>query len=156
MSPKSIWLVATAATDITIAVMLVWQFLRLRTNFANTKSVIHRLITGALRTGSATSIVALTALSVFLADDQSNLAVGIAYVLGRVYTITMLANLNSRRAISGVGESGDHPSTNSSSQLAARNAVDPESFNMSGIHVIRTVRMDDDVSDFQFMLVTPY
>ena len=121
--------------------------MRLKTHFAATKSLIQRLIIATIRSGTATSIIALITVALFLSDKEANFCVGLTFCLGRVYTLTMLSNLNSRRAVSGVGESDERePSGNSFSQRSGTARRNQESFGMSGIHVIRTVRMEDDVS----------
>lgn len=124
--------------------------MRLKSHFAATKSLIFRLIITTIRSGSATSVVALTALSLFLGDEEANYCVGVAGTLGRIYTLTMLANLNARRVIRGVGQSDDAvPSTGS--EHMNRHSAGAERFNLPGIHVIRSVRMEDDVSNLMGM-----
>ncbi|KAF8215316.1 hypothetical protein K438DRAFT_1955292 [Mycena galopus ATCC 62051] len=90
--PATIWLITEAVTDISIASALLWEFKKARATFYATK----RLVAQTIQTGSAGATVALAALVAFLANKESNVPTAIAYTLGRMYCITMLANLNSR------------------------------------------------------------
>jgi hypothetical protein len=142
----SLWLVASAATDVCIAGALIWQFKRLETHFASTDSLIHRLIVATIRSGAVTSLIALITFSLFVANKESNFDVGLSYSLGRAYTLTLLANLNSRSSTRRTGLNGEELSENLHSVLPVRGNT--ESRNMTGIHVIRTVLVKDDVSAY--------
>ncbi|KAJ7815180.1 hypothetical protein B0H14DRAFT_3476452 [Mycena olivaceomarginata] len=94
--PVSILLVGEAVADLSIAAALLWQLTKARTNLAGTRSVLNRLVVLTIQTGTATATIAVAALIAFLSDPESNVSVGIAYTLGRMYVISMLANLNVR------------------------------------------------------------
>ncbi|KAF7346634.1 hypothetical protein MSAN_01800900 [Mycena sanguinolenta] len=94
--PATTWLIAEAVTDVSIAAALVWELRKAKSPIKETKSLVNRLMLQTIRTGSAGATIALVVLVAFLANKESNVPTGIAYVLGRVYCITMLANLNSR------------------------------------------------------------
>ncbi|CAK5267258.1 unnamed protein product [Mycena citricolor] len=105
--PVTIWLVATAFADVGIATVLILQLMSMHkgTTFTHTKSTIRRLIRDALKTGTLTSIVALAVLITYLTDQESNVTVGIGFCLGRFYTLTLLYNLLSRKAVMAGGRS---------------------------------------------------
>ncbi|KAL8277136.1 hypothetical protein RQP46_010464 [Phenoliferia psychrophenolica] len=50
-------------------------------------------------------------MAAYLANKESNATIGIGFVLGRVYTVTMLVNLNMRKSLvqdsSGASSSGN-------------------------------------------------
>ncbi|KAJ6461753.1 hypothetical protein C8R45DRAFT_1220711 [Mycena sanguinolenta] len=94
--PATTWLIAEAVTDISIASALVWEFTKVKSSIKETRSLINRLVAQTIRTGSAGATIALLALIAFLVNKNSNVPTGIAYILGRIYCITTLANLNSR------------------------------------------------------------
>ncbi|EEB91020.1 hypothetical protein MPER_10694, partial [Moniliophthora perniciosa FA553] len=74
--------------------------------------MIKQLTTLAIQTGSPGAVVATIALITYLNDIESNITVGVAFTLGRVYTLTMLHNLNSRTYIDHqMGSQGDKDST---------------------------------------------
>ncbi|KAF7349042.1 hypothetical protein MVEN_01425800 [Mycena venus] len=95
--PGTTWLVAEAVTDISIALALLLQLRKVRSSFKETRSLVNRLVTQTVQTGTAGATIALAVLVSFLANNQSNVPTGIAYCLGRIYCITMLANLNRRK-----------------------------------------------------------
>lgn len=59
----------------------------------------------------------------------------------------MLVNLNARKSLHGAGQSDDvnDQPTSGRTPSAARRGHHSEAFNMTGIHVIRTVHIKDDV-----------
>jgi len=85
-----------AATDILITVLLVWKFRSIETEIQATKSLLRRLSVNAITTGLATTIVACATFISFSVNPQSQVSDGILYIIGRVYTCTMLFTLNSR------------------------------------------------------------
>ncbi|KAJ7101913.1 hypothetical protein C8R44DRAFT_808866 [Mycena epipterygia] len=98
--PATIWLVTEAMADLSIAAALLWELRKARPTFVETRtrSVVDRLVALTIRTGTATATLAVAALIAFLLDDENNVSVGIAYTLGRVYMLSMLANLNVRKS----------------------------------------------------------
>ncbi|KAF7328511.1 hypothetical protein MVEN_02538400 [Mycena venus] len=96
--PCTLWLVTEAVADISIAAALIWQFKKARPYLVETSSILDRLMLLTMQTGTATATIAAGALVAFLLNEESNVCVGIAYTLGRVYMLSMLANLNVRSA----------------------------------------------------------
>ncbi|KAJ7689355.1 hypothetical protein B0H17DRAFT_1066953 [Mycena rosella] len=91
------WLIAEAVTDISIALALLLEFRKVKTSFKETRSLLNGLVAQTIQTGTAGASIALAVLVAYLANPDSNGGSrGIAYCLGRVYCITLLANLNSR------------------------------------------------------------
>ncbi|KAJ7931005.1 hypothetical protein B0H13DRAFT_2309003 [Mycena leptocephala] len=113
MIPGTIWLIAAAVTDISIALALLLEFRKVKASFKETRSLIDGLMAQTIRTGASGATIELVILVAFLANLKSNgelldlplrtwlthptVAIGIAYCLGRVYCLTMLANLNARK-----------------------------------------------------------
>ncbi|KAJ7237809.1 hypothetical protein C8J57DRAFT_1727794 [Mycena rebaudengoi] len=99
--PATTWLITEAVTDISIASALLWEFQKAKSPFKETRrracDLLNRLVAQTIQTGTAGASIALAVLVAFLANKESNVPTGIAYTLGRVYCLTMLANLNARK-----------------------------------------------------------
>ncbi|KAF7297502.1 hypothetical protein MIND_00984000 [Mycena indigotica] len=135
-TPAMLWIISQAVTDILIALALVLEFRKARSNFRNTQSVLNRLAVHTIQTGGATATVATAALVAYLVNKQSNVPLGIAYSMGRVYVLTMLSNLNSRKNIGrGIGAMSEGGATGT--QFHAEGASG-ESGNLGGIHIHRS------------------
>ncbi|KAJ7323914.1 hypothetical protein DFH08DRAFT_817395 [Mycena albidolilacea] len=96
--PVLIWLVTEAVVDINIAATLLWQLRKARPNLVETRSVLDRLVILTIQTGTATAALSVGGLVAFFLKEESNVPVGMVYTLGRVYMLSMLANLNIRRS----------------------------------------------------------
>ncbi|KAJ7833930.1 hypothetical protein B0H14DRAFT_2799765 [Mycena olivaceomarginata] len=97
----TIWLSGSAAADVIITGVLVWTFRTLKTNFVNTTELLHRLSIASVRNGSITTMMTLVNLVVFKLQPETNSAVMIEMTIGRIYTLSMLANLNNRTVLVG-------------------------------------------------------
>ncbi|KAJ6556417.1 hypothetical protein B0H19DRAFT_1262478 [Mycena capillaripes] len=95
--PATTWLLIEAVTDISIALALVLELRKMKSPFQKNRSLVNRLVTQTIQTGTAGATIALTVLIAYLANKESNVTTAIAYCIGRVYCITMLANLNNRK-----------------------------------------------------------
>ncbi|KAJ6578542.1 hypothetical protein B0H19DRAFT_1123433 [Mycena capillaripes] len=137
--PGAIWLVAEAVTDIFIASALLWEFWNAKSLYKETRSLLNRLMAQTIQTGAAGATVALAVLVTFLTNTKSNVPSGIAYCIGRVYCITMLANLNSRKT--GKTWSGNVTSSGVLTETRGERGNQERSEGgdeYGGIHVIRT------------------
>ncbi|KAK0501055.1 hypothetical protein EDD18DRAFT_788811 [Armillaria luteobubalina] len=92
----TIWLVASAVADISIACALIIQLRSSKPVFKETKALIRRLTIMAMQTGTVTTTLAIICLILYLVNTESNITVGFGFCLGRVYALTMLFNLNTR------------------------------------------------------------
>ncbi|KAJ6488324.1 hypothetical protein DFH09DRAFT_1291415 [Mycena vulgaris] len=108
--PGMIWLVAEAVVDLSIAAALLWELRKARPTLVDTRSVLDRLVVLTIRTGTATATLAVATVISYLLKEETS----IVYTLGRVYVLSMLANLNVRRsgksasmASGGVSSAGD-------------------------------------------------
>jgi len=96
----SIWLACSAACDIAIAAGMVY-FLS-RNNQATiraTEYLITRLTNFAIRTGTFTAVCAVLSLAFFLSLKTTDLNDVPFLMLGKLYSNTVLANLNARAAL---------------------------------------------------------
>ncbi|KAJ7689266.1 hypothetical protein B0H17DRAFT_1066812 [Mycena rosella] len=137
--PATTWFIAEAVADISIALALLLEFRKVKSSFKGTRSLLNGLVAQTIQTGTTGASVALAVLVAYLANPESNLPAGIAYCLGRVYCITLLASLNSRnpgKTRSGGGtSSGAIPGIRGERGNQERSEGDDE---YGGIHVHRT------------------
>ncbi|KAF7366344.1 hypothetical protein MSAN_00890800 [Mycena sanguinolenta] len=102
----TLWLISGLVADVGIAASLVWRLHRVKTDVQPTRSLIHRLITSAISTGTSTSIIAVIAVFAYFHEPASNVAISVTFILGRVYSCTMLHLLNNRSKVRGETAAG--------------------------------------------------
>ncbi|KAF7348983.1 hypothetical protein MVEN_01419300 [Mycena venus] len=145
--PATTFLIAEAVTDVSIASALLLEFWKVKSSFKETRGLLNRLVARTIQTGTCGATIALAALVAFLPNKESNVCTGIVYCLGRVYCITMLANLNSRKAgkaCSGnLTSSGANPETCGERGDLERSEGGGE---YGGIHVHRTAVVHIDTA----------
>lgn len=142
-----IWLVTSAIADVCIALALIFQFRHL-TSYAslpNVRSVIQRLLIATIKTGSATSIVALTVFTLYIINPKANLSLGLGFILGRLYSLTMLANLNARNRLQGEIENKgvNCEPTDWLKASATRREQQLGVYETSLVHIVKTVHIED-------------
>ncbi|KAF7358829.1 ANK-REP-REGION domain-containing protein [Mycena sanguinolenta] len=86
-----------AATDLSLALTLVWYLHRGIIGFDRTNFVIARIIQYTVATGLATSILALACVLADVLNPQGFTFMALHFSLGRMYTNALLATLNSRK-----------------------------------------------------------
>ncbi|KAJ7490457.1 hypothetical protein FB451DRAFT_1220126 [Mycena latifolia] len=101
----TLWLAGCVAADTVITGVLVYKFRSIKTSFSDTKSLIRRLWLSAVRNGSITTVMTIITLVVFTLQPETNSAVMIEMTIGRVYTLSMLSNLNNRSVLLGESQS---------------------------------------------------
>ena len=84
-------------TDLLIAGALIIELRRVETIFKATQSRIERVSRITVQSGAATSVVATTALVIYLINNESNISVAFAYALGRIYALTMVGSFTLSR-----------------------------------------------------------
>ncbi|KAK7472350.1 hypothetical protein VKT23_000467 [Stygiomarasmius scandens] len=109
--PVMLWLVSSAFGDGIIALGLIWRLRNVKTPFADTASVIKRLTYTTIQTGSSTAIIAIIVLALYLHQPGDNVCTAIGWCLGRVYTLTLVHNLNTRTRFREGGSSGQKGSS---------------------------------------------
>ncbi|KIK61861.1 hypothetical protein GYMLUDRAFT_243031 [Collybiopsis luxurians FD-317 M1] len=137
--PVIMWMTTTAVADIVISVALILQLYSMKTSFSNTESAIKRLIRQTIQTGTASSAIAICVLVSFLVNNSSNIETMFAFILGRVYVLTLLSNVNMRKSTN-----KDDITMNTEDESRKHARVNP-TVTVEGIQVHRTiVRMEDD------------
>ncbi|KAF8803764.1 hypothetical protein BYT27DRAFT_7214366 [Phlegmacium glaucopus] len=93
--------------DVLIAAALFYFLRRSRTGFKKSDTMISRLIMFTVSTGFLTSICAIASLVSILVWGQTLIYVAFYFSLGRLYSNSVLATLNARQSIRGLGEDSD-------------------------------------------------
>lgn len=90
-----VWLGSAALGDILVVYMLSTALMTQRTGFGRTDALINKLLRYTVNTGLLTSIIAVVDLIAFC--TMNNLIhLGFNFMLGKLYTNTLLATLNAR------------------------------------------------------------
>ncbi|CAK5270628.1 unnamed protein product [Mycena citricolor] len=97
----TLWLAGCVVADTVITVVLVAKFRTMKSTFQDTKSLLRRLSLEAVRNGSITTVMTIITLVIFTQQPGENSAVMIEMTIGRVYTLSMLSNLNNRSMLTG-------------------------------------------------------
>ncbi|KAJ7085532.1 hypothetical protein C8R44DRAFT_893821 [Mycena epipterygia] len=100
-----------AFTDVVTAAALIFFLRRLRTGYRAADSLVRRLVTDAINTGVVTTAVSLATLLLFNFLTGNLIFAATYFLLSKLYAISFLATLNTRRAVRGRGT--DHDEKNS-------------------------------------------
>ncbi|EJD07972.1 uncharacterized protein FOMMEDRAFT_16510 [Fomitiporia mediterranea MF3/22] len=100
--PSIAWLSKTAnslaaATDVSIAITLIFLLHRSRTGFRRSETMINRLIIFTINTGAVTSVCALFAVLFVSIYPNALIYVAFYVCISRMYSNTLLATLNARK-----------------------------------------------------------
>ncbi|KIK52367.1 hypothetical protein GYMLUDRAFT_251305 [Collybiopsis luxurians FD-317 M1] len=99
-----------AAGDLLIAGILTLLLQRSKTGFRKSDTMINKLTIFAVNTGALTSLCAVASLISILAAPNTFIYISFFFSMGRLYTNSLLATLNARKAIRRAAE-GIHTST---------------------------------------------
>ncbi|KAH7885532.1 hypothetical protein F5I97DRAFT_1811615 [Phlebopus sp. FC_14] len=91
------------ANDMAIAGALCFYLQRIRSSYSNADSLVNTLIIYAVNTGALTSACSFSTLVCFNVMPQNFVFIGIYFVLSKLYAISFLATLNTRKTIRGRG-----------------------------------------------------
>ncbi|KAF7378038.1 hypothetical protein MSAN_00227700 [Mycena sanguinolenta] len=113
-----------------------FYYFRMKTTFKTTKRLIHRVMISAIQSGCATSLVAIAGMIAIIFKVDSNIPAIFFFLLGPLYLLTLLSNLNLR-------ETGKSGSRNWSS--SRNNPTNSSVILQDGIYVRRAVTVNADV-----------
>lgn len=101
----AVWLASSAACDILIAGGMIFYIRKSKsnTNIRSTRALLTRLINQSVQTGAFTACCALIQLGFFFGFTLNNLQDTPFFILGKLYSNTVLANLNSRQSLVNAG-----------------------------------------------------
>ncbi|KAL0580459.1 hypothetical protein V5O48_001529 [Marasmius crinis-equi] len=99
-------------TDIVIAMALCYYLNRLRTGYRQSDSLVNSLVRYAINTGAVTGAVSLTTVILYNLMPKNLVFIATYFVLSKLYAISFMATLNTRRVVRGKGtdrqESSNH------------------------------------------------
>jgi len=96
-TPVTVWLAGSMACDVVIAVTLVYQLSsRKSEGFSSVNHILHRASRMAIETGAVTSVIVIIELVLFLQSALTSWYFMLGMVIGKVYSNSLLATLNSR------------------------------------------------------------
>lgn len=141
-----------AATDVQIAIVYIWKLLALKKKHAvegvqmgRSAGIIRQLIKGAIKTGTAAATLEVLALILFFAIS-SNASAAVVFLVGRVSTLTLLMNLNSREELAHIHSNTPVSQTGPSKRSPwSSNFLSAPRTTVDGIHVTSgtQIHLDD-------------
>ena len=105
------------ATDIVTAFSLCYFLNNLRTGYKTSDSLVNSLVRYAINTGALTSAVSLTTLILFNVMTNDLYFVGTYFILSKLYAISFLATLTTRRAVRGRGTDRQEPTASTTNMF---------------------------------------
>lgn len=83
--------------DTGIAISMLWHLTKLRTPYPKTRAMVHRLMRMILQSGTATTVISITLLIVFLTYPPLSVAsTAVTFLISHFYSLTLFFNLNVR------------------------------------------------------------
>ncbi|KAF8625939.1 hypothetical protein AX17_006665 [Amanita inopinata Kibby_2008] len=146
-------LAAGVGTDILTAMALLYFLRKLRTGHKKSDSLVNLLTIYAVNTGALTSAVSLTTLLLYNFKPHAFYFMASYFCLGKLYTISLLCTLNTRKTIRGRGTDRAGNSSNPSGNMfllvsphgrSASQKQQPQSMSMQ-IDVHKEVSISADV-----------
>ncbi|KAJ7070225.1 hypothetical protein B0H15DRAFT_918122 [Mycena belliarum] len=107
-----------ALTDLVTAAALFHFLRRLRTGYSATDSLVRRLVRDAINTGVFTSAASVSTLLLFNLMPTNLVFAATYFMLAKLYGISLLATLNTRRAVRGRGTDNEASRSGSGTALS--------------------------------------
>ncbi|KAI0066610.1 hypothetical protein BV25DRAFT_1912664 [Artomyces pyxidatus] len=94
-----VWLAGSFVADILISCSMIWTLYHAKTGtlWPQSHTLINRLIVNTIRTGSVTAVCAAVDLALFVGLSDGNYHLAPAYILGKLYSNSLMATLNARK-----------------------------------------------------------
>ncbi|KAJ7924138.1 hypothetical protein B0H13DRAFT_2581205 [Mycena leptocephala] len=140
----TISLIFQVFVDVSIAALLVWELWRAKESLLDNQQ--HPQPVGGANSPDwdAIAAIAIVTLIAFLIDDESNIPVGIMFCGGRVYTLSMLFNLNVRSPTKSGSSRGTSSNVRTPGERTSVIFARDDTQNFSGIHVHCTALVHTD------------
>ncbi|THV04740.1 hypothetical protein K435DRAFT_850589 [Dendrothele bispora CBS 962.96] len=120
----TVWLVGTFVADVLIAACMVYVLRKAQQRAFSLRSetILTRLLMNAVNTGAVTAVGAGIELIMFLVFTNNNYHQAPAFVLGKLYSNVLLANLNARAQNKNLGMDANLNSTGAGQSSGSSNA----------------------------------
>jgi hypothetical protein len=99
-------------TDIITALSLCYFLNKLRTGYRQSDSLVSSLIKYAINTGALTSVVSVTTVVLYNTMPSNLIFIAVFFILSKMYAISFMATLNTRRVVRGRGTDRQGTTTN--------------------------------------------
>ncbi|KAH8829429.1 hypothetical protein DL96DRAFT_1598072 [Flagelloscypha sp. PMI_526] len=156
----TISLAVGVGTDVLIAASLCFYIRRLRTGYRPSDSLVNQLVRLAVNTGVVTGAVSLTTLILYNIMPHNNLIfVATYFILSKLYAISFLATLNTRRVIRGRGTDRNASNTAGGSRDHGRHsnmfALGTRAPSMTGADIENWQSPSSSAKTPSFQIMTP-
>jgi len=116
-------------TDVITAGSLCYYLRKLRTGYSSSDSLVNNLILYAVNTGFLTSAVSLSTVILYNMMPHNFIFVLVYFVLCKMYGISFMTTLNTRKIVRGKGtDQEESPIPNSSDRSVRMKPLEPPSF----------------------------
>lgn len=88
-------------TDLVTSGALIFYLLRLRTGYQQSDSLVHSLVRYTINTGAVTTAVSSATVVLYNLMPHNLVFIGTYFILSKLYAISFLATLNTRRILKG-------------------------------------------------------
>ncbi|TFK97438.1 hypothetical protein BDV98DRAFT_574472 [Pterulicium gracile] len=110
----TIWLVATATTDLLISAALIVKLRNARTSFRSKERMLSRMIRVTFETATLTSLIAIVDLIFYAGFGKGNsVHLFFQFIIGKMYSHSVMVTLLSRKRIRQAGSDGINVVSNS-------------------------------------------
>ncbi|KAJ4486822.1 hypothetical protein C8R41DRAFT_868221 [Lentinula lateritia] len=99
-------------TDIVTALALCYFLNKLRTGYRQSDSLVSSLIKYAINTGALTSVISVTTVVLYNLMPDNLIFIAVFFILSKLYAISFMATLNTRRVVRGRGTDKQNTTTN--------------------------------------------
>ncbi|KZT24880.1 hypothetical protein NEOLEDRAFT_1178955 [Neolentinus lepideus HHB14362 ss-1] len=140
----SVWLAGNAFCDLLIAVSMVVLLRKAnkRSNFKDTNSLLYRLMRLSIESGSTTALASILHLIIFL-SVHNNGHFSLMYMTAKLYSNTLIANLNARHRIR-TNNNGDRQGEGSSGTRHNLSRVGRRTTTVPAVLITTTQQVDFD------------
>ncbi|GBE86423.1 hypothetical protein BKA93DRAFT_549242 [Sparassis latifolia] len=115
-----------AATDLAVAVILIYYLQSSRTGFQGTDHLIRSMQSYVVNSGALTMVVSISIVLTFIFVKNSLVFAGLVQVQGKLYANSFLATLNARTLRQGGGKSTSQDPNANSVELTSRRQIQTE------------------------------
>lgn len=136
------WLTATAVLDVAISAILIYSLMRVKTPFRKTEAVITRIIRVTMETSSITASIAVINLVLYQALPGKAYHLLPQLVMGKMYAISVMVTLSSRKDLQNIMSSP--PTTSFYESTRGRAQTTPS---LPGGGVVVTTSYQQNVDD---------
>lgn len=142
------WLTLTTIVDVAISAVLIWSLMKVKTPFKKTEAIVIRLVRITMETSSLTATVAIVNLVLYLALPGLAFHLLPQLVMGKMYAISVMFTLSSRKELRSIMASGQGQNVESRS-WSQQNQQQPGKSLVSGVMIHTSTYQGEDQVDMK-------